>query len=231
MPDSLLRVLRSAGLALGFGALSLASVWAADGQSGDELIRDAVRARLGADAEVVVLSLDVPLRAGTAFRSARIDPAAWLGKPMRITLTPLSGPPVTAVANLRVSTSHVIARRPIVRGQTVGADDVTVLDGEVRGIPLRRLPQGIQVIGGRALRPVPAGAVLLPGAVTVRRTIEPGDRVTVVARAGSAEVSAVLVAADGGDPGDVIRVTNPETRRDLRGLVVGSGRVEVTYAR
>lgn len=223
--------LRTVGLALALVLLSIGRLSATESRPADNLIRDAIRTRLGADAEVTVVSLDLRAAAGTLFKSARLDPAAWLGKPMKVTLTPVSGAPVVAVATLRVVTPHVVARRDIVRGQTVAGDDVIVLREEVRGIPLRRLPQGSQVIGGRALRPVPAGAVLLPGAVTVRRTIEPGDRVTVVAMVGDAEVTASMLAADGGDPGDLIRVTNPETRRDLRGRVVREGRVEVLYAR
>jgi flagella basal body P-ring formation protein FlgA len=150
---------------------------------------------------------------------------------MRFTLVPVSGAPVIAVASLRVVAEHVVARQAINRGDTITAETVASIRDEVRGVPLRRLPQAVQVVGGRALRPVPAGAVLLPGAVTVRRAIEPGDPVTVVARSGDIEVTASLVASDGGEPGDVIRVRNPETRRDLRGRVLSEGRVEVIYAR
>jgi flagella basal body P-ring formation protein FlgA len=96
---------------------------------------------------------------------------------------------------------------------------------------LRRLLAAVQVSGTRVLRPMPAGALVLPGSVLVRRAIEPGDHVTAVAVSGDIEVTASLVAADGGDPGDVIRVFNPDTRRDLRGRVVKEGLVEVNYAR
>lgn len=200
--------------------------------SADALIREAVRARLGeSNAEVTILSLDLPARAGTAFRAIRVDPAAWLGKPMRFTLTPVTGAPVVVVASLRVVADHVVALRDIARSAKVGHEDALARRDEVTGVPMRRLPQAAQVLGGRALRPVPAGAILLPGAVTVRRMVEAGDPVTVVARVGEAEVTASLVASDGGEPGDVIRVTNPETRRDLRGRVMSDGRVEVLHAR
>jgi flagella basal body P-ring formation protein FlgA len=81
------------------------------------------------------------------------------------------------------------------------------------------------------LRPVPAGAVLLPGSVMIRRAVEPGDRITAVAIAGDIQVSAELTATDGGEPGDVIRVVNTDTRRSLRGRVIAEGLVEVGYAR
>src|SRR5690606_20322621 len=116
-------------------------------------------------------------------------------------------------------------------GMTVADEDVQVVRAELRGTPLRRLPKGDQVIGSRVLRPVPANAVLLPGAVVLRRAVEPGDRITAVAITGDIRVSAELRATDGGEPGDVIRVVNTDTRRSLRGRVIGEGLVEVGYAR
>lgn len=206
-------------------------VHAAPPQQADALIVELVRARLGADAEITVASLDLPARAGQEFRSARLDPAARLGKPMRVTFVPVSGTPVIAVVSLHVVVPNVVARRDLSRGETIADDDVIEVRTEAIGAPLRRLPRGTQVIGRRVLRPVPAGAVILPGAVVVRRTIERGDPVTVVARAGDAEVTASMVAADGGNEGDVIRVTNPDTRRDLRARVIKEGHVEVIHAR
>jgi flagella basal body P-ring formation protein FlgA len=110
-------------------------------------------------------------------------------------------------------------------------DAMRVVREELRDMPLRRVLTPAQVRGGRVLRPMAAGAAVLPGAVVVKRAVEPGDRVTVMAVSGAVEVSAELVAADGGDPGDVIRVVNPDTRKDLRGRIVKEGLVEVNYAR
>lgn len=205
-------------------------VHAADALTADEAIRRAVTARLGDEVEVAVLTLDLPRTSAALFRAARIDPSAWLGKPMRITMTPVEGSPVVAVATLRVVGEHVIARQNIERGATISTDDVSVVRAEIQGTPMRRLPGGAKVVGGRALRPIVGGSIVLPGSVGGRRAVEPGDRVTVVAISGGIEVSAVLVAADGGDPGDTVRVTNRESRRQLRGVVVKEGLVEVRNA-
>ena len=200
--------------------------------SAEDLIVTAVRARVGqAEAEVVVTAIDAGRPIGGRFRSVRLDPGAVLGKPMRLTLVPATGLPLIAVASVRVTAEHVVAARDINRGETLTDGDVLTRRDEIRGIPLRRLPTPAEVRGGRTLRAVPAGSVFLPGAVVLRRIVEPGDELTVVARAGDAEVSAVMVAADGGDPGDVIRVSNPDTRRQLRGRVQQSGVVEVLHVR
>ena len=54
---------------------------------------------------------------------------------------------------------------------------------------------------------------------------------TVVASAGAVEVTAAMVASDGGQPGDVIRVMNPDTKRFLRARIVKAGIVEVVDGR
>jgi flagella basal body P-ring formation protein FlgA len=195
-----------------------------------DLIRAAVLDRVGAEADVSLTGLDVP-GSTTMFREARPDPEGRLGKPMRFTLTTGTGAYVFAVVSVHVSVGHAVTRRAIARGATLVADDLDQVSDEVRDAPLRRLPTTAQLIGGRALRPLPSGAIVLPGVVVTRRIVEPGDRVTVLATSGAIEVSAAMIAADGGRIGDVIRVVNPDTRRYLRGRILEDGRIEVMYER
>jgi flagella basal body P-ring formation protein FlgA len=199
----------------------------------DALIRAAIVARLGVDATITIDAIDMPLRPGvpTLFRQARPDPSARLGHAMRFSLVPASGMPITAVVTMHVVAEHVVTARAIDRNETMTPDAMAVVRAELRDVPLRKILTPVEVRDGRVLRPMPAGAVVLPGSVVVRRAVEPGDRVTVVAASGDVEVSAEFVAADGGDPGDVIRVVNPDTRKGIRGRIVKQGWVEVNYAR
>ena len=80
-------------------------------------------------------------------------------------------------------------------------------------------------------RPLGVGETVLETFVAGRRAVERGDDVTVVAAAGAIEVTAAMIASDGGQPGDVIRVMNPDTRRFIRARIVKSGVVEVVDAR
>jgi flagella basal body P-ring formation protein FlgA len=185
------------------------------------------------DADVTIDAIDLPDRPGlpAVFREARPDPGAFLGRPIRVVLVPERGPTVIAIATVHVVAEHIVAARALDRNETLSDDAMRVVRDELKGAPLRRVLSASQVRGGRVLRPIPAGAVVVPGAVIARRAIEPGDRVTVRAISGDIEVSASLVAADAGNPGDVIRVVNPDTHRDLRGRVIKAGLVEVAYAR
>jgi flagella basal body P-ring formation protein FlgA len=199
-------------------------------QSAETVIRAAVVARVGARADVSVRAID-PAPDGPV-KEARPDPAAILnGKPIRFTLIRESGTPLITYVKLSVSSEHAIAARPIERNHPIAVGDLTPVTAELTGVPMRPTATVAMLTGGRALRPIPAGAVVLTSYVATRRAIEPGDKVTVLAVSGDVEVSAVLIAADGGPIGATIRVVNPDTRRQLRGRVVGDGIVEVINGR
>jgi flagella basal body P-ring formation protein FlgA len=213
------------------GAMLLrATTHAALPQTAEAVVRVAVLERVGAGADVRIRSLNPPAAEG-AYREARPDPAAVLGKPIRFTLIPESGSPVAVIADLDVVIDHAKARRAIGRSQVIALDDLESVRAPLQDVPLRPVPTVAALAGARALRPIGAGAVVQTSFVAAKRAIEPGDRVTAVATVGAIEVSAVLVAADGGPIGATIRVVNPETRRVIKGRIVAEGRVEVLYGR
>lgn len=195
-----------------------------------DAITRVVAQRVGGDAEVTVVSLDVKGDAA-AFREARPDPSATLGKPIRFTLFLADGSSLAATALVTVVVSHAVVRQALARGQVVADADVEAVLGELTGTPLARVPARSQIVGTRTLRPMAVGAVVLPSSVAIRRTVEPGDPVTVVALAGAIEVTATFVAADGGNVGDTIRVRNPDSKQYVRGRIVKAGLVEVNYER
>jgi flagella basal body P-ring formation protein FlgA len=166
-----------------------------------------------------------------AFREAKPDPAAQLGKPVRFTLILADGSALPVTANVVVVVPHAIVRQAITRGQALAADDVTAVTGPLTGTPIMRVPTADDIIGTRALRPMTPGTVIQRTFVSLRRTVEAGDAITVVAMAGAIEVTAQFIAADGGNVGEVIRVRNPDSKKFVRGRVVKAGLVEVIHDR
>jgi flagella basal body P-ring formation protein FlgA len=195
-----------------------------------DAIRRAICQRVGAGAGVTVVDLDVKGEAA-AFRDARTDPSAVLGKPMRFTLLTTDNAALPVVATVVVTAPHAVVKQPIVRGQALAATDIDTAEGALAGIPLVRVPAAADVVGTRALRPMASGTVILASFVQIRRAVEPGDTVTVVALAGVIEVTARFLAADGGNVGDAIRVRNPDSHTFVRGRIVKAGMVEVIYER
>ena len=198
--------------------------------SAADAIRAAVMHRLGTGVDVVVSDPGVSGDA-KVFREARPDPMARLGDGMRFTLITDRGAALPVTAVVRVSGTRVVATRTVSRGEVVSVDDVVSVAGEIVGVPMRRLLMAGDVIGTKALRPLTAGDTVLESFVAARRVVERGDNVLVVVAAGAVEVTAAMVASDGGQPGDVIRVMNPDTKRFLRARIVKAGIVEVVDGR
>jgi flagella basal body P-ring formation protein FlgA len=233
-------------LALSFVALVLLTQAAAHGQEPRArtgvavdpalaaLIEASVIERLGAGASVQVTDIDLgatPADAAGPWVEAKPDPVARLGQPIRVTLVAEGGRSSRAVVTMRVTADYVVARRAIGRAQTVTAEDVDAVRGELAGTPLRPLPVLAEVVGGRALRPIDAEAPVLSGYVVAPRVVDPGDTITVVVRSGAVVVSATFTAADGGGVGDIIRVSNPDTRRFIKARIVERGLAEVVHER
>jgi flagella basal body P-ring formation protein FlgA len=184
---------------------------------------------MGSAVDVTVT--DAGVSGEATFVEARPDPAAKLGQPIRFSLVTSSGAVIPVSVRVQVVADHVVATRAIARGESLSVEDLTAVRREVVNVPLRPLPAVRDLTSRRALRPIAAGETVAASAAAVRRTVEPGDRVTVVASAGAVQVTAEFVAADGGRTGDVIRVVNPDSRRYVRGRVVREGVVEVINAR
>jgi flagellar basal body P-ring formation protein FlgA len=196
----------------------------------EDLIAAAVRARMGADARVMVRGTR-PSAPARLFTSALIDPVARLGDPLTVILSGGPGVSVRVQSDVTVSVQHARVARPIARGQEIVGDDMTPVMGDVVGVPVRRLPTATELAGGRAIRDMKAGDIVQAGWVQLKPAVHAGDPVTVRARIGDVEVTSILVASDNGNIGAIVRVMNPDTHRTLRARVVASGIVEVVNVR
>jgi flagella basal body P-ring formation protein FlgA len=200
----------------------------AQGAAPDPLRRalvSAVLERMGPSAEVVVGAIN-PSWDGPFTRVA-IDPSARIGGPVAITIFTGPAASVRVSAVVKVVVDYVVAGRPVPGGQVLVAADVTAVRGVVAQVPFRRLPTLAEVVGARGLRPLAPGEIIQPSFVAAIPLVRAGQTVTARARIGSVEASLTFTAVDGGAPGDVIRIVNPDTRRTLRARVVSAGLVEV----
>lgn len=204
----------------------------------DAPVRDAilaaVRARMGADADVAIDHLRVPAASAQGPVQARPDPGARLGRPMRFALRTATtvGPAVawtaTAEADLRVRVPHLHTRRVVSRGDTLDEADVAIVSHEVEG-PLRAWPAAEAIGRSRVLRDLGPDACLAPASLAVLPLVSAGEEVRATARVGEVVAEGRLLAADRGDRGAVIRVVNPRSRRTMKARVVGAGTVEVIH--
>lgn len=198
----------------------------------EEAIRRAVIGRMGPAFTVRIADLSARMSEIALQLEARPVPGVRLGQIARFALFDASGarpaPRVgDAVATVFVSGPAVETVRAVERGEVLKPDDLTTASGEITGVLLSPLPTMAEVTGAETLRDIAAGETLTAALVRVPPAVVSGQMVTVVARIGGVSVESRAIAAQRGVLGQIIRLVNPDSRRRLRGKVVGHGRVEV----
>ncbi|GAB2523849.1 flagellar basal body P-ring formation chaperone FlgA [Lysobacter humi (ex Lee et al. 2017)] len=134
---------------------------------------------------------------------------------------------LTVPARVRREAEVVVLTAPVRVGQPIDATQITVQRRDVGGTGAG-MADPAQVAGRIARRALPAGAVvsagdLADGAGALKR----GDPVVLVSKAGGIEVRMGGRALGSALPGAVVAVENLQSKRIVRGRVVGEGVVEV----
>lgn len=216
---------------LGLVTPAVADAPAADLQTAEAAARQAVRAIFGDDADVrlgaPVLSL-MP-DAGVVV-TAVPEPSSRTGGPVRFVL--YGDPDQTRrvgrlTARVDVRTAHVRARGKIAARAVPAAEAVETVVDDIGRQPLAPLPTLDAITAATTRKALLPGEVVTQAALVPQPLVASGQDVMTVARVGALEVRGRAVAAQSGQLGDTVIVVNPDTRRRLRGRIVGDALVEV----
>ncbi|MGO4406000.1 flagellar basal body P-ring formation chaperone FlgA [Bosea sp. RAF48] len=174
----------------------------------------AVEPELTGDVGVLDLSFDA--------RSRRLQARLAVPGSMAMRLKPLR------ISGQLVETMEVVVpKRLISRGETLGKDDVIVerrpRDGQ-GGEIISDARAAVDKVARRALL---AGVPLRGSDVQREEIVGKGDLVTIVYEAPGLMITLRGKANEAGAMGDVVSVTNPQSKRVLQGKVSGPGRVSV----
>ncbi len=123
----------------------------------------------------------------------------------------------------------LVLKRPLARHQIIRAED---LGFERR--PLSRLPKDVltkarEAVGLRTRTSLRAGQVLRRSSLEVPPVIKRGKLVRILAEGPGFLVSAVGEARQDGRPGEIIRVRNLSSKREVFARVIDAETVRVTY--
>lgn len=196
----------------------------------------AVRARVGAEAEVEIERVESLSAVRGAVTDAVLLPGAVIGGPVALVLRGLARdggaslvPVGRATVRLRVAVPHLHTSRALTRGSRVSDADYAVARHVMPHGALRAFPDAEALTDARVLRDLPADACLTLHVVAPSPAVVAGQDVSAVVREGAIEVRATLVAVDSGAVGDVVRVTHRESRRAMRARVIGRAEVEIRH--
>lgn len=138
--------------------------------------------------------------------------------------------PVRISGHLVETTEVVVPLRAIARGETLTAADVIVerrpREGQ-GGELIAEMKGAVDKVARRALM---AGMPLRNGDVQREEIVGRGDLVTIVYEAPGLLLTMRGRAGEAGAKGDVVSVTNPQSKRVLQGTVSGPGRITVKSA-
>ncbi len=121
----------------------------------------------------------------------------------------------------------LIARRPLPRGTKLTAADIDVVEKDIARLTLGYLSELADAEGMVLKRSISGGTVLHPGLVQHPVSIRRGERVTILGSTGGIEVRMEGVALADGSKGELIRVRNLSSGREVEAIVVSPGMVQV----
>lgn len=136
--------------------------------------------------------------------------------------------PVRVSGQLVETAEVVVPLRTIAHGETLGPGDVTI-ERRPREAQFNDVLGEIKAAVGKvAKRTLMAGAVLRSGDVQREEIVGRGEIVMIVYESRGVAISMRGRANEAGAMGDVIAITNPQSKRVLQGTVTGPGRVNVS---
>jgi flagella basal body P-ring formation protein FlgA len=161
--------------------------------------------------------------AGHSSAEAQAAPILWRG---RILTESGRSFPIWTRVRVSVEVQQIVATVALARGQTLGADQVSVI--HVLSSPFAAgHSQSIDAVIGRVVKrdiakgqPIPATALEEP------RDVLPGDVVHVEAQNGQAQISFEAKAKTGGRRGDSISMQNPVNGRPFQAVIIDKGKVQ-----
>lgn len=217
-PLAILALLAHPALAAGFP----------DGVTGHDVARLVTAALKKAGVEA---SVKAPLR---AFPACDSEPAVtprngdWATAEMtcpaprwsRALRTGAKGAPAASPAEPAAPHMAASLVRSLPKGAVIAAGDVRL--APVTGLgPDDIFPDPAEVVGRRLKSAVGAGKPLLVRHLEPRWLVEPGAPLVLVAKAGGLSVSAPAEAKEAGLLGDVVRVVNLSSGREVKAIVTG----------
>lgn len=204
----------------------------------EEAVKTGLQERYGVDARAFALTLDggapsiavEPELTGEAVvtdlsydaRSRRVMARVSVPGSMALRLKP-----VRIAGQLVETVEVVVPKRAVARGETLGKADVLVERRPRDGQATDLIGDPRVAIDKVATRALMAGAPLRAGDLRREEIIAKGDLVTLVYESRGLTITMRGRAGEAGAMGDVISVTNPQSKRVLHGTVSGPGRISV----
>jgi len=136
---------------------------------------------------------------------------------------------VWITADVALEGTVVVARRPIARGETIGAEDLTVERREIPANGGDLVSDPLEAEGLVARAALPALAPLRREQLTAPILVRRGDAVLLVAERGGLRLTVPAEVQDEAAAGESVRVTNRVSKKDVVARVLDARTVRVEF--
>lgn len=203
-----------------------------------DAVRREARARLTAEGRGEGWTLlpigradDVRVPTGDVHVDARLHDAVPLAAALAATVSVQVGGRERHQAVLTFQVARLVtvlvAARALEPRRTIGRDDLRVEQRPAAEVPPDALGDLAEPGDQEVLRPVPAGEVITPRVVRPRLLVKRGELVTLLLDGDGFRITTQGQASEDARRGDVVRVVNVSSRREVVGRVEGGGVVRV----
>lgn len=119
----------------------------------------------------------------------------------------------------------VVSAVTIVRNQVITSDMVELKERPNTRLHAQPLSSLAAVVGFEATRTIPAGTPVTRADLREADLVREGENVTLTITRGALSISVDAIAAENGKLGEQVILINPESGREVRGVVVGRNQV------
>src|SRR6478672_11408319 len=131
-------------------------------------------------------------------------------------------------AQVRVSGDYFATAAPLRQGQSVAAQDLTKMKGDLTALPPGIVTDASQAVGRTLAMSLPAGTPLRIDALRSQQAVQSGQLVRVVSAGPGFSVSAEARALAGGAEGQIVQARTA-SGQVVSGVAKAGGVVEVSY--
>lgn len=131
-------------------------------------------------------------------------------------------------AVVHVTGEYLVAAVPVAQGQTIGANDLAKVRGDLTALPPGIVTEPAQAVGFTVARSLAVGAPLRQDALRAQQAVAMGQTVRVVASGPGFKVTSEGRALANGADGQTVQVRTP-AGQVVSGVARMSGIVEVVY--
>lgn len=123
----------------------------------------------------------------------------------------------------------VVSSRPLDRGEIISSDDVTVQKRDISSVNGRVFRSIDEVVGKRVKNAVRANTPLSGASLEKVPLVKSGQLVTIIAESPSLRLTATGKARGNGAEGDIIKVQNMGSLKEIPARVIDVGTVQVDF--